>query len=182
MDAPSSGAGYNSMSARRIVSMPLSFYLRVSAAPVRHCAVSAQRRAHDSSSWKGLSEWRSFVDTRRGLGPTGITDAIRPDWEVLAEDTVLPATLAEQAVVALNTADPCLKAAVTHRIFIDLNLMDDVKIGHANAPDCASPTTLLFCGCLRVARLAADSTHAADVLVLSRMPLPHRRPSECISH
>lgn len=147
MDVPSSDANYSRMSVRRILSMPVSFCRRVSAAPSRHCAVSAQRRAQDSSSWKGLSEWRSFVDTRRGLGHTGITDAIRPDWEILAEDTVLPASLAEQAVVALNTADPCIKAAVTHRIFLYLNL-NEVKIGHANAPDCARSTRLLFCGCL----------------------------------
>lgn len=148
------------MSVRRIVYVPACVCRHVaSSVPARRCAASAQSRTQQESSWGGLSEWRSFVDTRRGLGPKGITDAISPEWESSVEDAVLPGTLAEQAVLALNTADPCVKAAVTHRMFTKLHRSQDLVIGQASAPDCAllPPSCCPFYGWMQ--ELLCYSTH-----------------------
>eukprot|EP00892_Ulva_mutabilis_P007691 jgi/Ulvmu1/5294/UM022_0088.1 len=124
------------MSVRRLALKPPTLHLRAAHDFHSRRCVLAQHRTQETSSWGGLSEWRSFVDSRRGIGPKGITNEVTPDWEASVADAVLPATLAERAVVALNTADPCIKAAITHRIFRDIYDKDKIAVGHARPPDC----------------------------------------------
>lgn len=132
------------MSVNRFVLIRASYnFYPARAAPFSRCAVQAQSRKHSTTSWNGLDDWRSFVDRRRGIGPKGITEEVIPEWESSAGDIVLPRTLAECAVAALNTADPCIKAAVTHRIFLDICSSNDVVTGHAAAPECTFKTVRL---------------------------------------
>ena len=97
--------------------------------------------------WAGLREWRGAALNRRwvwGKRDAQEADASRGDnpepnlptpWATDESPTTLPATLAECADLVLRTADPAMKAALSHAAYAKfVNSRGAMRVGLASPP------------------------------------------------
>ena len=97
--------------------------------------------------WAGLREWRGAALNRRwvwGKRDAQEADASREDnpepnlptpWATDESPTTLPATLAECADLVLRTADPAMKAALSHAAYAKfVNSRGAMRVGLASPP------------------------------------------------
>ena len=96
-----------------------------------------------TAEWEGLQVWRSFVDCNRGLGKKGICEDVTPPWEHTQPVSELPGSLAEQAVLMLETACPKRKAHLTHVCFRAMHSQPSPHVGTAVPPASANCSTWL---------------------------------------